>query len=233
MSGAWLDNDGESLESDLGSGALHAGEPRHGREHALAGAEGDVLLEPGRPVRPGVQPVERARDRPRRSPLPRRRRPSARRRAAARSGPRSRRRRARTRPCSRRRGSPRPPRARAPPPTTASRLSRLPISTSSQRSAAVTIVRVPFVVERISVPACGSRNSRGEAPTSKPSIRTASRSPPTMLSGSSARSARACSISAHAEHALVPGRERLRDRRGRAEDVDRRSRSGPPPPRPV
>ena len=79
--------------------------------------------------------------------------------------------------------------------TTAPRLSRLPIRTSSQRSAAVTIVRVPFVVERISVSAFGSRNSRGEAPTSKPSIRTASRSPPTTLSGSSARSARACSIS--------------------------------------
>ena len=44
-------------------------------------------------------------------------------------------------------------------------------------------------------PRRGSRNSRGEAPTSKPSIRTASRSPPTTLSGSSARSARACSIS--------------------------------------
>ena len=63
-------------------------------------------------------------------------------------------------------------------------------------AAVVRIARVPFVVERISVSARGSRNSRGEAPTSKPSITTASRSPPTTESGSEARSARASSISA-------------------------------------
>ena len=49
------------LESDLGGGAAHAGEARHGLEHALAGAESDVLLEPGRAVRARVQPVERVR----------------------------------------------------------------------------------------------------------------------------------------------------------------------------
>ena len=47
-----------------------------------------------------------------------------------------------------------------------------------------------------SVVARDSRTSRGDAPTSNPSIRTASRSPPTRESGISRRSARACSISA-------------------------------------
>ena len=61
---------------------------------------------------------------------------------------------------------------------------------------AVTIARVPFVVERISVSARGSRNSRGDAPTSNPSTWTAFRSPPTSESGISARSASASSISA-------------------------------------
>ncbi len=68
--------------------------------------------------------------------------------------------------------------------------------------------------------AFGSRNSRGDAPTSKPSIRTAFRSPPTIEPSISPRSRRASSISAAAEDAPVAGRERLRDRRGRPQDVD-------------
>src|SRR5262245_37332368 len=79
---------------------------------------------------------------------------------------------------------------------TALRLSRLPSSTSSARAAVSRIVRVPFVVEKMTVEARGSpRNSRGDAPTSKPSIRTAFRSPPSSPSPSRSRSARASSIS--------------------------------------
>ena len=68
---------------------------------------------------------------------------------------------------------------------------------SRTRAAAVRIVEVPFVVERISVGAAGpAANSRGEAPTSKPSTTTPFRSPPTTASSpSSARSAVASSIS--------------------------------------
>jgi len=57
------------------------------------------------------------------------------------------------------------------------------------------IAAVPFVGDRISVSARASRNSRGEAPTSKPSIRTAFRSPPTIDSSTRARNSRASSIS--------------------------------------
>ena len=69
---------------------------RHGSS-TLSRAQSDVLLEPRRPVRPGVQP-SRARSVSARPARPRPPRPCARRRAAARSGPRSRHRRARTRP---------------------------------------------------------------------------------------------------------------------------------------
>ena len=49
---------------------------------------------------------------------------------------------------------------------------------------------LPFVVEKMTVRARGSpTNSRGEAPTSKPSILTASRSPPSSPSPSRSRSA--------------------------------------------
>ena len=81
---------------------------------------------------------------------------------------------------------------------------------------------MPFVVVRISVGAFGGcANSRGEAPTSKPSTTTAFRSPPTTASSpSSARSALRLLDLGAAEHALVARRERLGDRRGRADDVD-------------
>ncbi len=78
----------------------------------------------------------------------------------------------------------------------------------------------------------GSRNSRGDAPASKPSIRCASRSPPVIaVSPSSAFSARASSISAQQRTRAVAGGQRLRDRRGRPHQVDddserRRSRLG-------
>ena len=49
------------LGDDLGRRAPHAREARHRREDALAGAEGDVLLEPRRAVGSRVQPCERVR----------------------------------------------------------------------------------------------------------------------------------------------------------------------------
>ena len=71
------------------------------------------------------------------------------------------------------------------------------------------------------MPSGASANSRGDAPTSKPSTTTALRSPPTTASSpSSARSACASSISRAAEHPLVARGERLRDRRRRADHVD-------------
>ena len=78
------------------------------------------------------------------------------------------------------------------------RLSSEPSSTTSHSEAAVRIAPVPFVVVRMSVRAFGGpANSRGDAPTSKPSTTIAFRSPPTTASSpSSARSARASSISA-------------------------------------
>jgi hypothetical protein len=79
--------------------------------------------------------------------------------------------------------------------TTASRFSSEASSTVPQRFAASRIARVPFVVERTSVRARAARNSRGDEPASKPSTRTASRSPATSESGSEARSPRASSIS--------------------------------------
>ena len=54
---------------------------------------------------------------------------------------------------------------------TASRFRRLPRKTRSQLEAAVEDARVPFVVEKINGTSPPSRNSRGEAPTSKPSMR--------------------------------------------------------------
>ena len=79
---------------------------------------------------------------------------------------------------------------------TASRLSRLPSMTWSERAAVSRIARVPFVVEKMTVLPRGSpRNSRGDAPTSKPSIRTAFRSPPRIASPSVSLSASASSIS--------------------------------------
>ncbi len=71
------------------------------------------------------------------------------------------------------------------------------MSTVSQRAAAERIDEVPFVVERISVGAFAPcANSRGDAPTSKPSTTTPFRSPPTTAwSPSAARSSFASSIS--------------------------------------
>src|SRR5581483_3981324 len=48
-------------QDDLRSGAGYAREARHDREHALARAEEDVLLEPRWPVGACVQRLERAR----------------------------------------------------------------------------------------------------------------------------------------------------------------------------
>ncbi len=56
---------------------------------------------------------------------------------------------------------------------------------------------MPFVVVRTSVSAAGVPvNSRGELPKSKPSMRTASRSPPSTASPAAAAAARASSTSA-------------------------------------
>jgi hypothetical protein len=79
---------------------------------------------------------------------------------------------------------------------------------------------LPFVVDRISVSARGSRNSRGEAPTSNPSIRTASPlSTDERALDLAAQPSRLLDLGA-AEHAPVAGGQRLRDRRGGAQDVD-------------
>ena len=84
-------------------------------------------------------------------------------RAARRSGRRTRRRRGRTSLEAGADDGRRPPRSRRRR-ATAPRLRSYPSRTSSHRSAAARIARVPFVVERISVSAAASRNSRGEAP---------------------------------------------------------------------
>ena len=102
---------------------------------------------------------------------------------------------------------------------TAARLSNEAISTRSQRSAAVTIARVPFVVDIASIGERGSRYSRGELPRSKPSIRTPSRSPPSVTPPTRHERPRVLDLGG-AEHALVPARERLADRRRRADHVD-------------
>jgi hypothetical protein len=57
--------------------------------------------------------------------------------------------------------------------TTAERLRSEAMSTRSQRAAADTTARVPFVVERISVSPAALRYSRGEFPRSNPVMRTA------------------------------------------------------------
>ena len=102
---------------------------------------------------------------------------------------------------------------------TAARLSNDAISTRSQRSAAVTIARVPFVVDIASVGERVSRYSRGELPRSKPSIRTPSRSPPSVTPPAVDERTRVLDLGG-AEHALVAARERLADRRGGADHVD-------------
>ena len=56
--------------------------------------------------------------------------------------------------------------------TTAERLRSEAMSTRSQRAAADTTARVPFVVESISVSPAASRYSRGEFPRSNPGMRT-------------------------------------------------------------
>ena len=144
----------------------------------------------------------------------------ARRRAAGRSGPRSTRRRARTGP-----GSP----AQRIVHVLAALAGRCghgveveeaPEQRPARSSAAVSrIARVPFVVEKITVSARGSpRNSRGDAPTSKPSIRTAFRSPPRRPPQLLLQRERLLDLGA-AVDALVARRQRLGDRRGRAQDV--------------
>ena len=149
--------------------------------------------------------------------------------AAARSGRRSRHRRARTRRCiTGDRGSPRRSlRSLTLPPRAARRDSagcRAARSSQSLGSAVTDRSRVAVSSSRaISVAARGSRNSRGEAPTSKPSIRIASRSPPTMLVRD-LRAQRLCLLD------LRPRRGRARSRRrapGRSSrwHAGRRSRS--------
>ena len=114
-----------------------------------------------------------------------------------------------------------PPWAR-PRSATARRLSSDPSRTTSQRSTAVRIARVPFVVVRINVRAFApSANSRGEAPTSKPSIRDglSLAADDCVAAQLGTQRARVVDLLA-AEHALVPRRQRLGDRGGRADDVD-------------
>ena len=157
----------------------------------------------GRSARRGTPPPPRSRS-PRAAPPPRRRRSSAS-RAPTRSARRRRRRRARTCPAHRRRRRRRPRPASRVAATTASRLRSDATSTRSQRSAAVTIARVPFVVEMTSVAARGSTYSRGELPRSKPGIRTAFRSPPSdALAELLAERSRLLDLG-RAEHPLVPG----------------------------
>ena len=80
---------------------------------------------------------------------------------------------------------------------------------------------MPFVVERISVSAAGSPAiSRGELPKSKPGIDSSRRSPASFAGPFGLRErARLLDLRA-AEHAAIPGRERLRHRRGRTQHVD-------------
>ena len=81
---------------------------------------------------------------------------------------------------------------------------------------------MPFVVVRISVVAFGGpANSRGEAPTSKPSIttRVALAADDRVVAELLAERPRLLDLGA-AEHPLVARRERLCDRRRRADDVD-------------
>src|SRR5512133_505696 len=53
------------LERDLGSAVDHAAEPRNDVQHTHLGAERDVLLEPGRAVRAGEEPLVGVRPGPR------------------------------------------------------------------------------------------------------------------------------------------------------------------------
>ena len=117
---------------------------------------------------------------------------------------------------------------------TASRLRSEPSTTSSHDAAAVTIARVPFVVERISVSARGSRNSRGEAPASKPvdPLRVALAARDRGVAELLPQRPRVVDLRA-AEDALVAGRERLDDRRRRAHQVDDDARAAPWLPRPA
>ena len=98
------------------------------------------------------------------------------------------------------------------------------MKTRSQRSAAVTIARVPFVVDIARVVPRGSRYSRGELPRSKPSIRTPSRSPPSVTP-SPASAPRVLDLG-RAPDPLVARSERLADRRGRPDHVDHDPRRG-------
>ena len=166
------------LEDDLGRGAAHAGEARDGLEHALARAEDEVVLEPGRPVGAGIERL-----------LSRRERRCEELGGAGGVGALSRQRGDDpARAVGIVEGEPTLETGDMPPcrrtfsaaVTRADRLSSDPTSTVSQRAAAERIAEVPFVVERISVGALAPcANSRGEAPTSKPSTTTPFRSPPT------------------------------------------------------
>ena len=85
------------------------------------------------------------------------------------------------------------------------------------------IARVPFVVERISVRALGARGELARRGARRRSRRRRPpfRSPPTTASSPSSRAQRPCLVDlGAAEDALVARRERLRDRRGRADHVD-------------
>ncbi len=109
----------------------------------------------------------------------------------------------------------RPPRRRQ------RRLSSEPTSTTSQREAAASEqARAVRRRQDDACPAAGSRNSRGELPKSKPSIRTVLAHPPSTASPSAAcRGPRLLHLRA-AEDARVAGAKRLRDRRRRPQDVD-------------
>ena len=220
---------GGSVERDLGGDAVHAREPRHHVEDALARAPRDVRLELGAVVdqvpprlgRRGRPP--RPRDTTRRGGPPPPRRRSARSRALG------------DRPATYASSSANAPftpaqntatsspceRAAS---VTAARLSSDATSTRSQRSAAVTIARVPFVVDIASVGVRGSRYSRGEFPRSNPSMRTPRRSPPSVTPRAS-EGARVLHLG-RAPHALVARVERLADRRGGTDHVDHDARRG-------
>ena len=152
----------------------------------------DVLFQSRRPLRARVQRVQRVRER-RRDQLRPDRRVSAGELQAARSAPRSRRRRARSpleagthdhRVAVCRRARDRGEVQQAAEHDLLTPLAQSPESPRSVRR------------REDQLSARGSRNSRGDAPTSKPSTWTALRSSPTSESGISARSARASSISA-------------------------------------
>ena len=186
-------------------------------------AELDVGLEPGRPVGARVQAGERIRprcaiDRRRRSP----RRCGSPSSAcddpagAVRVVERERALEARSR------GSRRLRRSRARARASADRLSSEPSSTTSQRDAAVRIARVPFVVVRISVRAFGAlrrtpaARRRRRSPRRRPRSARRRRRPRRRARPAAPR---LVDLGA-AEHTLVAGCERLRDRRRRADHVD-------------